>query len=89
MELKVIENEKGVFKIEVAGESHTLLNILRENCWASGANQAAYIMDHPYLSEPKLTVRAENPKKVMDTAAELTEKQVAEFLREFRKVKKS
>ncbi|MFH1294818.1 MAG: DNA-directed RNA polymerase subunit L [Candidatus Aenigmatarchaeota archaeon] len=88
MELKVLENEKNKLKIEVVGENHTILNILRENCWKSGAKQAAYVMDHPYLTEPKLTVRAENPKKVVDVAAELTEKQVTEFLKEFRKAKK-
>jgi len=31
MELNVIENKKDKMKIEVQGESHTLLNVLREN----------------------------------------------------------
>jgi DNA-directed RNA polymerase subunit L len=77
-----------VLKIEVAGETHTLMNLLRENCWKAGAKQATYIIGHPYLSEPKIVVKADNPKKVLEAAADLTEKQVSGFLSAFKKAAK-
>lgn len=88
MELNVLEKEKNKLKIGVSGETHTLMNLLRENCWKAGAKQAAYVVEHPYLSEPKIVVRGSDPKKVLNSAAQLTEKQVSDFLREFRKAGK-
>jgi len=88
MELNVLQDEKGLLKVEAVGETHTLMNILRENCWKTGATQASYIVEHPYLAHPKIIVRGANPRKSLDEAAQLTEKQVAEFLSAFKRASK-
>ena len=82
--------EKGNEKIslEVRGETHTFLNLLRENVWKAGGKQASYVIEHPYLSEPKLTVRAKNPKKILDNAAQMIIDQTKDFEREFKRVLK-
>jgi len=70
MELKIIEKKQEKLKVEVKGESHTFLNLLRESAWESGAEQASYIIEHPYLSQPHIIVMAKNPKKVLTSAAQ-------------------
>ena len=85
MELKVIENKKDSIKIEVQGESHTLLNVLRENAWKSGADQASYMIEHPYMAQPKITVKASNPKKVLTSAAQGLSDDAKGFLTAFKR----
>ena len=62
MELKVLENTKSRLKIEVKGESHTLLNLLRRNSWDAKAGQASYMIEHPMLSHPKIIIKASYKK---------------------------
>lgn len=70
MEVKLIEKKPEKWKLEIRGETHTLLNLLRENCWKSGADQASYMIEHPYLSQPKFIISAKNPKKVLISSAQ-------------------
>ena len=56
MKLNVIENSDKKANIELAGESETLANLLRKKLWESGAKQAAFIREHPYLAMPKIIV---------------------------------
>jgi DNA-directed RNA polymerase subunit L len=88
MKLKKLEKTKETLKVEVAGEDHTLLNLLRENAWKAGATQASYILEHPYLSEPKIIVRSKNPKKTLADSAQLVAAEAVAFQREFRKALK-
>jgi len=88
MKIKKIEKTKGKIKVEVLGEDHTLLNLLRENAWKAGAEQAAYIIEHPYLSEPKIIIRSKNPKKTLTDSAQLAASEAATFQREFSKALK-
>ena len=83
MKLEVVEDEKNKLKIAVEGESHTLLNILRENLWEAKADQATYLIDHPYLSRPEIIIHSDNPKKTLASAAQLTIEQAREFEKEF------
>jgi len=71
MELKVIEKKPDKLSMEVVGETHTLLNVLTEYAWEAKASQASYIIDHPYLSQPELTVKSKNPKKTLSDAAQI------------------
>ncbi|MBN1896593.1 MAG: hypothetical protein JW789_02590 [Candidatus Aenigmarchaeota archaeon] len=80
MELKVLESKADKLNVEVMGETHTLLNIVSEYAWDTGASQSSYIIEHPYLSQPKLIVKAKNPKKTVSDAAQL----VADRSKEFR-----
>ena len=85
MELKVVEKTKDKLKVMVIGESHTLLNLLREASWKTGARQASYMIEHPYMSEPEIIVRAKNPKKVLTDAAQVVINDAKTFEREFKK----
>lgn len=88
MQLKVLENKQDKLKIEVADEGHTLLNLLRENAWKKGAKQASYLTEHPYLSQPKIVVIADNPKKVLSDAAQLVIDDAQDFERQFKRASK-
>ena len=83
MKLEIVEDEKNKLKIAVHGESHTLLNILRENAWKSKADQASYLIEHPYLSTPNIIVHGDSPKKILTAAAQEVVDQVKEFEKEF------
>ena len=86
MKLTVLEKRGNKLVLEVKGETHTLLNLLRENSWKAGADQASYLIEHPYLSEPKIIVRSKNPKKTLLDAAQLTITQTKEFEKEFQRI---
>ncbi|MBM3303767.1 MAG: hypothetical protein FJY76_01620 [Candidatus Aenigmarchaeota archaeon] len=88
MKLKVTEKGKDGLKIEVTGETHTLLNLLRENAWQAGAKQASYTIRHPYLSQPEMYVVAADPKKVLSGAAQLTIDQAQDFAAAFKRAMK-
>jgi len=88
MELKVIEKSKDMLRLEVRDESHTLLNLLRENTWKTGAVQSSYSIEHPYMSHPRIKVRAKNPKKTLTDAAQMISNQAKEFEKEFRRLSK-
>ena len=85
MDIEILENRKDTLKVLVKGESHTLLNVIRENAWAAGAKNASYIIEHPYLSEPKITVKSNNPKKTLSNAAQLLVDQASDFGKEFKR----
>jgi len=85
MELKVIEKKNDRMKIEVHGENHTLLNVLRENAWKVGADQASYMIEHPYMATPKITIKAKNPKKVLTSAAQGLSDETKSFLTAFKR----
>jgi len=86
MDIEILENKRDKLKIAVKGESHTLLNALRKNAWAAGASDSSYMIEHPYLSDPKITVKSKNPKKTLTNAAQLVIDQASDFSREFKRV---
>jgi len=88
MKLRLLEKGSGKIIFEVSGETHTFLNLLRENAWMVGSRQASYVIEHPYLSEPKFIVRADNPEKILSDASQRIIDQVKEFGKEFRRVSK-
>lgn len=85
MKLEAVEKDKEKLKVAVHGETHTLLNLLREKSWVSKADQASYVLEHPYLSVPNIIIRAKNPKKVLTDAAQLVIDDVKEFRKEFKR----
>ena len=89
MKLQILSKGKDRVKIEVQGESHTLLNLLREKSWNSGADQVSYMIEHPYLSQPNILVKAKNPKKVLDDACQLIINETKSFQREFKRISRS
>lgn len=85
MKLKLLEKGKNKIVLEVSGETHTFLNLLRENAWKVGSRQASYMIEHPYLLEPKFIVRADNPKKILSEAAQRIIDQAKDFEKEFKR----
>ncbi len=79
MELTVLEEKPTKLRLEVKGENHTLLNIVTEYAWEAKAKQASYMIKHPYLSQPELTVISANPKKTLSDAAQLVMDRAKEF----------
>lgn len=61
MEIKILKEEENTLLIEFVNESETFLNLLREELWnVKGIIEAAYIREHPELSNPKLWIKTEN-----------------------------
>jgi DNA-directed RNA polymerase subunit L len=85
MKLKVLEETDGKIRIEVDGETHTLLNVLKGNAWKAGAEQASYIIRHPLMSQPELIIRAKNPRKVLKEAANMVIEDAKEMQKEAKK----
>ena len=85
MKLTVLEKKKDKWKIQVDGEGHTLLNLLRENAWKKKARQASYMIKHPYLSKPEITVIGPNPKKILADAAQMIIDDAKAFRNAFKK----
>jgi DNA-directed RNA polymerase subunit L len=88
MQLKTLEKKGDSLRLEVTGETHTLLNILRENAWSAGAKQASYTIRHPYLSQPEMYIVAADPKKVLSSAAQMTIDQAQDFAAAFKRALK-
>jgi DNA-directed RNA polymerase subunit L len=88
MELKTLEKKTDSLRLEVAGETHTLLNLLRENAWKTGAKQASYTIRHPYLSQPEMYIVASDPKKVLSSAAQTAVDQSQDFAAAFKRASK-
>lgn len=83
-----MEKKKDKLKVEVRGESHTLLNLLRENAWKGKIEQASYMIEHPELSQPKIIVRAKNPKRILVDSAQMAIDDAKCFSREFKRAMK-
>ncbi len=88
MKLNVLEKGKGKLRVEVDGESATLLNLLREKAWEAGATQSSYAKKHPYISQPELLVLADDPAKTLAGAAQMVINDAKEFGRQFERAAK-
>jgi len=87
--MKVIKDTKNELEIEITGESHSLCNALRKTLMEDkDVESAAYIMEHPIIGEPKLYVKAKNPKKSLKNAAETIKSRCDEIKKEISTTKK-
>jgi DNA-directed RNA polymerase subunit L len=78
--MKVIKDTKTELEIEITGESHSLCNTLRKTLMDDeDVEAAAYVIEHPIIGEPKLYVKAKNPKKSLKTAAETVQSRCDEL----------
>ncbi len=89
MATKVLEDKKDSFVVEIEGKRHTIPNLLRESLWDdSSVELAAYEKKHPSLGNPKVIVKAKDPRKALVSAIKRSEAQVKEFIDEFDKAVK-
>ena len=78
--MKIIKDTKKELEIEITGESHSLCNALRKTLMEDkDVESAAYVVEHPIIGEPKLYVKAKNPRKSLKKAAETIKSSCDEF----------
>jgi DNA-directed RNA polymerase subunit L len=82
LQAKVVRKEESLLEFEVAGESHTFLNLLREALkHQDGVLFAAYRFPHPLLENPIFYLRTEgiNPIEALAIAANTINNQCNEL----------
>jgi DNA-directed RNA polymerase subunit L len=78
--MKILKDTKKELEIEITGETHTLCNTLRKTLMEDeDVEAAAYVIDHPIIGEPKLYIKAKNPRKSLKKAAETVKSRCDEF----------
>ncbi|ABE52349.1 DNA-directed RNA polymerase subunit L [Methanococcoides burtonii] len=88
MELKILEKSDDEMKMEIAGESHTLLNMLKIILLEDErVHTASYDMKHVTISEPVLFIKTENadPIDVVKAAVAKLITECEEFVTVFNK----
>lgn len=88
MELKILEKSEDEMKLEIAGESHTLLNMLKIILLEDDrVHTASYDMKHVTISDPVLFVKTENadPIDVVKDAVATLITECDEFITVFNK----
>ncbi|WP_445474885.1 DNA-directed RNA polymerase subunit L [Methanococcoides methylutens] len=88
MELKILEKSEDEMKLEIVGESHTLLNMLKIVLLEDErVHTASYDMKHVTISEPILFIKTENadPIDVVKDAVVTLIAECDEFISVFNK----
>ncbi len=90
MDLRVIENEDDELSIEIGGEDHTFMNVLKGALLQTdGVDAATYDMNPEQSggqTDPILTIRTEGdtePLTALETAAESIQSDVSAFTEAF------
>ena len=90
MKLDIVSNEKNQLEFYIEGERHTLPNYLKEKIVAmDGIEFCAYKLDHPLDKRAKFIVKTDgkSPKKIVEEAIKESKEELAEFKKEFDKLK--
>ncbi|PWI47594.1 DNA-directed RNA polymerase subunit L [Candidatus Heimdallarchaeota archaeon B3_Heim] len=77
LQAKIVRKEESLLEVEIAGENHTFLNLLRESLKdQEGVLFAAYRFPHPLLENPIFYLRTEgiNPIDALKIAADTINK---------------
>ncbi len=86
MEIKVLEDAKDKFVVEIVGEGHGFVNALkRELNKSKNVKAAGYRVSHPLVGVPKLIIHGKDGKKQLVEAAKGLKKQSDDFLKAFKK----
>jgi len=91
MELNALKKEDNFLEIELKGESIGFANLIKEELWNDNSvDEAAYIKEHPYMSEPKiyLKTKRKDPKIVLENAIKRIEVQLKDLEKEFKRALK-
>ena len=91
MELKAVENTEKRLIVEFEGETIAFVNMVKEKLWDDPSiKEAATIMEHPYLSKPKILVETSrgSPKVALEKATEKLMDEVKEFKDKFKDASK-
>ncbi|HLD18729.1 MAG TPA: DNA-directed RNA polymerase subunit L [Candidatus Nanoarchaeia archaeon] len=89
MEAILIEESPKKLIVELQGESHTILNVLKHKLWENEKIKiATYQINHPLIGIPRLIVETDGsikPRKAVFEAAEKLKKDVDKFKASFEK----
>jgi DNA-directed RNA polymerase subunit L len=91
MELKIVKEDEHSILVELPGQTVSFANLLRAELWKDKTvTEAAFIKEHPYLSQPKIFVRTDkgSPKVALEKAAAGIVEQAKELKEELKKTSK-
>ena len=93
MEIKVLKKTANELKIEIAGEGHSLLNLLQKSLLEDEKiDIAGYDVPHPLIDRAILYVQTkekQNPEDVINEATKKVKDLSKEFQKSFKKASKS
>lgn len=79
LEVRLLSREDKSIEVEIIGENETLLNLLKQRLLASpDVESATYIVGHPLLDQPRLSVQVKKGKP--EALVKATAKEVREEL---------
>ncbi len=84
MEIKILKEEKGSIELEI--NNLTIVELLRVYLNKEDVKMAAWKRDHP-TKNPVLRVEADNAKKLVLKAIEKVQKDIDDFVEEYKKAK--
>lgn len=91
MEVRILVNEKNTLELELGGIDSSLAQLLAEKLNSEkDVEFAAYKMEHPLISSPKLIVKTKksDPAKLVLEKLEVMKKEVAGFKAAFTDIAK-
>ena len=87
MEIRILDDKKNKFVIEVKGADHTLCNAIKTELWNDKhVKIATYSIRHPQISVPRMIIETdgeENPRNALINAVQRLQKNNAKFKKEF------
>lgn len=83
MEIKILKDEKDHLEVEIG--NLTIAELLRVYLNEEGADLAVWKRDHP-SENPILVIDNKDAKKILKKAIETVEKEIENFLKEFKKI---
>ncbi len=89
MEINILQKTKTKLKLEVKGEDHTLLNLIKKELYNDKAlKYAGYRIAHVHASNPEFIIETDgkDPKKVLVDAVSRIKKINKELLSKFKKI---
>ncbi len=91
MEVRIIKESENTLLIELPGESETFANLIKEELWnVKGVIEAAFIKEHPELTEVKIWIKTENikPREALKIALKNLIEKVRNLKEEYKKLLK-
>ena len=87
MEIRILDDKKNKFVIEVKGVDHTLCNAIKTELWNDKhVKIATYSIRHPQISVPQMIIETdgeENPRNALINAVQRLQKNNVKFKKEF------
>ncbi len=89
VEIEILEEEKNKLKIKIKGETHTVLNLIRNELFNEDSVEfVGYRIEHPMVKDAIFTVATTkgNPKTIIKKAIERIQKKLSKLESEIKKL---